>query len=243
MVDRRRAAIIAVVAKTRCRALVRYVGYARPRRWRAELPGRRPRSCRCRDRSPAAADSRSPLPAAAALRAARSASTLPTNSASPMDVAATARRHPAALWYFERETIAVPLPGRAVAGFTPGVRPFDDVRAWQSTRATGLRPIIRRWSGSKAAVGPQCDDRGRRALVFGPAAARRRRFASSTRFRSIVRISTPARRATSPPATAVARGRRRRSFVARTLWPEDFRCARCRPRARSRTGCLAPALA
>ena len=45
--------------------------------------------------------------------------------------------HPAALWYFERETIAVPLPGRPSASFSPDVRPFDDIRTWQSQRPPG----------------------------------------------------------------------------------------------------------
>jgi hypothetical protein len=40
---------------------------------------------------------------------------------------------PQALWYFERETIAVPRPGHAIAGFARGMRAADDVRTWGET--------------------------------------------------------------------------------------------------------------
>src|SRR5437867_6635860 len=39
-----------------------------------------------------------------------------------------------ALWYFERETIAVPLPGHPVATFTPSLRATADVRAWAAAQ-------------------------------------------------------------------------------------------------------------
>ena len=37
---------------------------------------------------------------------------------------------PAALWYFEQETIAVPGGGKPVAGYGQRVDTFDDVRTW-----------------------------------------------------------------------------------------------------------------
>src|SRR4030095_9609296 len=37
---------------------------------------------------------------------------------------------PQPLWYFERETIAVPKPGVPVTGFTRGVDVATDLRGW-----------------------------------------------------------------------------------------------------------------
>src|SRR5258708_2145392 len=42
-----------------------------------------------------------------------------------------------ALWYFRDQTIAVPVPGRAIAGFATGVRAIDDVRDWAAARGPG----------------------------------------------------------------------------------------------------------
>ena len=46
----------------------------------------------------------------------------------------------AARYYFEREPIAVPRPGRPVAGFGRGVTTCDDVRAWAAARPAGAPP-------------------------------------------------------------------------------------------------------
>ena len=43
-----------------------------------------------------------------------------------------------ALWYFRNESIAVPVPGLAIASFTRGLTAFDDVRAWVRTRSLEL---------------------------------------------------------------------------------------------------------
>jgi hypothetical protein len=45
-----------------------------------------------------------------------------------------------ALWYFEHETIAVPLPGHPAAGFTPGVPAAADVRAWAAAQPDDAPP-------------------------------------------------------------------------------------------------------
>ena len=51
-----------------------------------------------------------------------------------------------ARWYFRDETIAVPRDGLPVAGYTPGVTAFEDVRAWAASRsadaALGLPPLV-----------------------------------------------------------------------------------------------------
>src|SRR2546425_7231828 len=43
--------------------------------------------------------------------------------------------HPAALWYFAYETIAVPRSGMPVTAFSRDVDAFDDVRTWRATNA------------------------------------------------------------------------------------------------------------
>ncbi len=129
-----------------------------------------------------------------------------------------------ALWYFERETIALPRPGRPTAAFTPGVRAPADVRAWAAARPDDapldLPPLV--WVAAS-----QVADHARlaadaatltlgdgRTVAFEPTPKiplNRSYFdASSARFF--------AARAVKLRGT-LAGGR----FVARTLWPEDFR--------------------
>ncbi len=131
--------------------------------------------------------------------------------------------HPAALWYFERETIAVPIPGLPVAGYARGVRTFDDLRAWHAGRSADapidFPPLV--WVASPLEV-----RRATLALdahsftVDGvPTALRlvdriplnRSYFdASSARYFAAQRASLR--------GSATADG----TFIARTLWPEDF---------------------
>ena len=47
---------------------------------------------------------------------------------------------PQALWYFQRETIAVPKPGRPVAAFAAGVTVAADLRAWVAGRDPAAAP-------------------------------------------------------------------------------------------------------
>ena len=129
-----------------------------------------------------------------------------------------------ALWYFERETIAVPLPGRPMAAFTPGVRAAADVAAWAAgqTDAAPLDgpPLV--WVAA-----PQVADHTRLAadaatLALGdgrtvgfeptPKIPLNRSYFDGSSARYF------AARAVKVRGT-VAAGR----FVARTLWPEDFR--------------------
>src|SRR5262249_45964707 len=61
---------------------------------------------------------------------------------------------PQALWYFTDETIALPRPGVAAAGFTRGSTLKDDVRQWASTHALDAKleapPLI--WIGAPEIV-------------------------------------------------------------------------------------------
>ena len=151
--------------------------------------------------------------------------------------------HRAALWYFEREMIAVPLPGRPVARFSPGMRPFDDVRAWQAQRARDAPidypPLV--WVESPLSV--------RNATLASDA----RSFSAdgtTTTLRLVDKIplnrsyfdTSSARYFAAHSAalrgTTAADG----AFVARALWPEDFRLRALPPMRAPRDG-VAPALA
>lgn len=129
-----------------------------------------------------------------------------------------------ALWYFEHETIALPLRGRATAGFSPWVRTIDDVRAW-STRADAAAalaypPLV--WVGAPltadrvaidASAGAcRLEDGTTRTLRLVPKIAANRSYfdASSARF-------------FADRATRIRGSLEGDTLVARTLWPEDFR--------------------
>ncbi|MEP7182172.1 MAG: hypothetical protein ABI886_08300 [Betaproteobacteria bacterium] len=128
-----------------------------------------------------------------------------------------------ALWYFRDETIAVPKPGLPVASFTPGVRTFDDVRAWAAARPADapvdLPPLV--WLAAPQVLrGARLSADATRLETAGDALPLRlvpkiplnRSYfdASSAAF---LRERTVAAR-----GTVATDG-----FIARTLWPEDFR--------------------
>ncbi len=134
-----------------------------------------------------------------------------------------------ALWYFRDETIALPLAGDPVAGFRSGVRVFDDVRAWAAARPAAAPPdfpplvwiaaphVVHRAtlsaSGTELAVGGGGGHGGGTwPLRLVPKIPLNRSYydATSTAFfgRSTITVR----------GTAGADG-----FVARTIWPDDFR--------------------
>jgi hypothetical protein len=136
---------------------------------------------------------------------------------------------PQALWYFERETIAVPKSGVPVAGFTPGVDVGTDLREWLAARAAETPPeyppLV--WIGAPHVVSgarlaadattlQQADSSLRVELVPKIPLNRSYFDAASARFlhERTVRI-----RGTIAGDT----------IVARTLWPEDFRIDRSLP--------------
>lgn len=129
-----------------------------------------------------------------------------------------------ALWYFARETIAVPQPGYPIAGFTRGVRARADVRAWAAaqpeTAPLDAPPLV--WVAA-----PQVVDHARlapdattlalgdgRTVAFGltPKIPLNRSYfdASSARFFGARAVKVRGTLASD-------------RIVARTLWPEDFR--------------------
>lgn len=130
---------------------------------------------------------------------------------------------PQALWYFERETIAVPKPGVPMATFTRGVDVATDLRGWLAARAAGTAPeyppLV--WiaapqvvAGSRFAADATTLEASstRLRIELVPKIALNRSYfdASSARFyhQRSVRVR------------GTVRGN---TIVARTLWPEDFR--------------------
>ena len=127
------------------------------------------------------------------------------------------------LWYFERETIAVPKSDVPVAAFATGVSFADDLRAWLAARPEGAPseypPLI--WVAAPEVVAGArlADDmatvdfaNGRLRLTLTEKIPLNRSYfdASSARFfrERAVKI-----RGTIADGT----------LTARTLWPEDFR--------------------
>jgi hypothetical protein len=136
-----------------------------------------------------------------------------------------------AQWYFARETIAVPAPGWPVAGFAPGVRTVDDVRAWAA--ATGddaplaLPPLV--WiAAPELTVHARLDASARRVRLADGAHAAFELAPRHPLNRSYFDASSAAffaqREVRLRGATADDR------FIARTLWPEDFRLDANAPR-------------
>jgi hypothetical protein len=145
-----------------------------------------------------------------------------------------------ALWYFLRETIAVPKVGRPVARFVRGV-PFDvDLRAWAEVHDSNrldLPPLV--WIGA-----PQLIARAR----LSPAGATLDTEDGAIPFALAPKI--PLNRSYYDASSAQwfagrdikVRGTLRGdTFVGRTLWPEDFRVAIAPPPTAARAE--VPALA
>jgi hypothetical protein len=130
---------------------------------------------------------------------------------------------PQALWYFADETIAAPRPGLPVAGFTRGIRVWQDLGQWALTHPPGTPidapPFV--WIGSPEIV------RGARLSADGAtltAGAKRWSFAVVPKIPLNRSYFNPASTAYLAPRTLTVRGSSRDGvFTARTLWPEEFR--------------------
>jgi hypothetical protein len=130
---------------------------------------------------------------------------------------------PSARWYFRDETIVVPKPDRPVAGFSAGVPFEEDLRRWAASRDAGAppdRPPLVWIAAPDIVVNAEIGATGETLdLPDGPLAFRlapkiplnRSYFDSS---------SAQFLRARSLRIRGIQRGE---AFVARTLWPEDFR--------------------
>ncbi len=130
---------------------------------------------------------------------------------------------PQALWYFERETIAVPKDGVPVASYAAGVRVFDDLRAWYSARpietAPEYPPLV--WiaashviAGARIATDARSLEvaRGRLRMSLTPKIPLNRSYFDDSSARFFHERSVKIR-------GRMVHG----AVIARTLWPEDFR--------------------
>jgi hypothetical protein len=130
---------------------------------------------------------------------------------------------PQALWYFADETIAVPKAGVPVAGFTRGVSAWQDLQRWAAAHGAAAPPdappLI--WIGAPeilrhatlAADGATLTAGSDRwAFETVPKIALNRSYynAASTAYFAARRLT-------------VRGSRRDGAFIARTIWPEDFR--------------------
>ena len=138
-----------------------------------------------------------------------------------------------ARWYFRNEVIAVPLPGRPVAAFETGVRAFDDLRHWAATRSTDA-PIdypALVWTAAPAVVrGARLGNSGTELITSAGAIPLRitERIPLNRSYYDASSVAFFRERSLtvrgSPGAGA---------FVARTIWPEDFRLGGAAPPMRT----------
>jgi hypothetical protein len=129
-----------------------------------------------------------------------------------------------ARWYFGRETIAVPVAGLPVAGYSTGVSAFDDLRAWHAARTLDAPidypPLV--WVAAPQVV------RGARLAPDGGSLA-----IADRRLPMVLTPKIPLNRsyfdgsstqffAEHPLSVRGALGEDGQ-FVVRTIWPEDWR--------------------
>jgi len=130
---------------------------------------------------------------------------------------------PQALWYFQGEVIALAKGGHPRAGFTPGVTAQQDVAAWAATHAPGMAPVYPPliWVAARDVIHGARLNADASRLIAGR---------DTQDFDVVPKI--PLNRSyydASSVAFFAARTITMRGtllderFVARTLWPEDFR--------------------
>ncbi len=130
---------------------------------------------------------------------------------------------PQALWFFRQESIAVPRPGRRVAGFDPLLRAAEDLKRWNARTPPGSAldyPGLV-WIGS-----PEVIEHARLDSSGGYLQTPDGRFGFSVapRLESNRSYYNAASAAFFGQRDVRLRGKNDAGhFVARTIWPEDFR--------------------
>ena len=133
---------------------------------------------------------------------------------------------PQALWYFQRETIAVAKPGRPLASFTPRLSVADDLRSWLAQRNAGSAleypPLV--WVAAPHLVtGARLSSDA--STLESPAGALRASLVPKIALNRSYFDATSARFLNE--RTVRARGTIDDDAIAiRTLWPEDWRIDR-----------------
>ena len=136
---------------------------------------------------------------------------------------------PQALWFFRQENIAVPRPGLPIAGFDPGLRTADDLQRWNVRTMPGSardHPALV-WVGSPQVIdAARLDPGGKQLQAVGstigfslaPRLASNRSWfnAESAAFLSRRELRLRGRMVDDASPHAA-------HFVARSIWPADFR--------------------
>ncbi len=128
-----------------------------------------------------------------------------------------------AAWYFRGEIVGVPRSGLPVAGFETGVHAFDDIRHWSATRAADASidypPLVWVAAPRQLRHSRLSDDgsavitaQGATPFQFVPRIALNRSYADAS---SVAFFGS---REVTLRGSATSGG-----FVARSIWPEDFR--------------------
>jgi len=131
---------------------------------------------------------------------------------------------PAALWYFQNETIAVPRAGLPVAKYATGVRPFQDIRAWAAQRPAAATldypPLV--WVESTAAIHSATLAADTKSLRADGETLALRLVDRIPLNRAYFDVSSAAWFSSRPVSLRGATAQDG-AFVVRTLWPADFR--------------------
>ncbi len=138
-----------------------------------------------------------------------------------------------AAWYFRHETVAAPRDGMPVAGFDPGVSTFDDLRRWAAGRAEAapidFPPLV--WLAAPHMLHQARPTPGGLVVVSAQGSMPLRLVPRLALNRSFVDASSMAffeGRALNLCGTVTAAG-----FVARALWPLDFKLGPTAPPPRA----------
>ena len=148
-----------------------------------------------------------------------------------------------ARWYFRGETIAVATNTSRVAGFTPWVRTFDDVREWVVAHSPAdsldYPPLV--WLAAPKVLRDARLASDGRALITSDGTVPFRVVAKIAMNRSYYDSSSIEflrQRPITVRGTATPDG-----FVVRSAWPEDFRLGPCAPPSRAVPAGATPAVA
>ena len=140
---------------------------------------------------------------------------------------------PQALWFFRKETIAVPLPGLPLAGFDAHLRTAEDVRNWNKRHPPGSvrdYPSLV-WLGATQllsaarlnATAKQVQSLdGNSEFLLAPRLESNRSYFNAESADYFMRRELRMR-------GEYKQGKDELSFVARTIWPSDFRLGPAAP--------------
>ena len=132
---------------------------------------------------------------------------------------------PQALWFFRHESIAVPRPGLPLAGFDPSLRTVDDLQRWNALTPPGTAldyPALV-WVGAPQVIdSARLDPNGKQLHAAGATVefSLAPRLASNRSWYNEESAAFLSRRELRLRGTMAADGT---GFVARSIWPADFR--------------------